>query len=112
MTRVWTALLLAVDLPWRVVIAGLSTAWLIVWHRSTLSPAIVRLEYDGLSHTGAVLYACMLSLTPGTSAIGLDVARRSLLLHVLDGGRADRVRRDARRHLETRLKTLFPERPA
>lgn len=109
MTRAWTAALLLGDFLWHVVTAGLTTAWQIVRHRSGLSPAVVRLEYEGLSPTGVVLYACMLSLTPGTSAIDVDVERRTLLLHVLDGQQAPQALDGVRRRVETRLKVLFPE---
>lgn len=109
MTRFWTAAVLLADFLWHVITAGVTTAWQIVRHRSGLSPALVHLEYDGLSPTGAVVYASLLSLTPGTSAIDIDVERRTLLLHVLDGRHANQVLDDARRRVEARLKVLFPE---
>jgi len=109
MTRVWTAAVLLGDFFWHVISAGVTTAWQILRYRSVLTPTIVSLEYDGLSPTGAVVYACLLSLTPGTSAIDVDVERHTLVLHLLDGRQASRTLDDARRRFELRLKVLFPE---
>jgi multicomponent K+:H+ antiporter subunit E/multicomponent Na+:H+ antiporter subunit E len=109
MTRAWPALALAVDFLWHVVTAGLTTAWWIVRRGPRLHPVVIALPYTGLSRTGVVIYGCLLSLTPGTTTIDVDVSTRTLRLHLLDGHRADATAEEVRRRFETRLQRVFPE---
>lgn len=109
MTRAWPALVLAVDFLWHVVTAGLTTAWWIVRPGPRLQPVVITLPYTGLSRTGVVIYGCLLSLTPGTTTIDVDVNARSLRLHLLDGHRAEATTEDVRRRVEARLQRVFPE---
>jgi multisubunit Na+/H+ antiporter MnhE subunit len=108
MRRVLVALVLLADFLWHVVTAGVSTAWLIVYRGSRVEPRIIRVSYTGVSEIGAAFYACMLSLTPGTTAIDFDPATRTLLLHVLDGPRAAATVAAARARFERRFAVLFP----
>lgn len=109
MTHLWTAVGLLADLLWHVVIAGVTTAWWIVRPGRRVSPVVVRVRYQAMSPGGAVVYACLLSLTPGTTAIDVDVETRTLVLHVLDGRQAPRAMQDVRQRFERRLQVLFPD---
>ena len=103
--------LLAVFLG-QVVIGGLSTAWTILRPGVRPQPTVLRLGYEGLSPIGAALLACLVTLTPGTTAIDLDLERRELLLHLLDGREAREAGEHIRRRFERRLRVVFPERRA
>jgi multisubunit Na+/H+ antiporter MnhE subunit len=104
------SVVLIVSFAWQVVVAGASTAWLIVQPHRRPAPGLVRMEYEALSPTGAVLLACLVTLTPGTTAVDVDVSRRTLLLHMLDESRGRRSLAGIRRHFERHLQVLFPER--
>lgn len=110
MTALLAGSILMVDFIWHVITAGITTAWWIVRPGRRLSPAVVRLPYSGISPGGAVLYACLLSLTPGTTTIDLDPQAQTLRLHILDGARASQTVEGVRRRFERRLRQLFPER--
>lgn len=94
---------------WQVIVAGTTTAWIILRPGVRPSPALVPMPYEGLSPTGAVVLACLISLTPGTTAIDIDPARSRLLLHLLDGRGSDEAIAEIRRRFERPLRVLFPE---
>lgn len=84
-------------LSWRFfmhcVISGLSTARIILQPKQTGDGAtaerdrcggIVRMPFAPMSETGAALLGAMVSLTPGSSAIDIDLERREMVLHLLD----------------------------
>ena len=68
------------------------------------------MRYGELSDTGAVLLGSLITLTPGTTTIDIDPARRTLLLHVLDGADPRATVADVRAAFEAPLRRLFPER--
>lgn len=94
-----------------LVIGGAMTAWYILRPGPRPQPALVPMTYEGLSPTGAALLACLITLTPGTSAVDVDVDRRRLLLHLLDGGDPDTAIAAIRQRFERRLRPVFPEAP-
>ena len=108
MRRAAVAFVLAADFFIQVVQAGLSTAWIIVRPGPRPDPAVIRVPYEGLSPMGAVVYACMLSLTPGTTTLDVDVDAQTLTLHVLDGASATATIDDAQRRVARRLQAVFP----
>lgn len=107
--RASAALVLLAIFVWQVVTAGLSTAWSILRPGQRPEPALLRVGYDGISPFGAAVLACLVTLTPGTTAIDLDLERRTLLLHLLDGSQAGGVADHVHRWFERRLRLVFPE---
>lgn len=82
----------AVVLPWRfgwaIVTSGVQTIAAIVRQGLAIGtpppPAFVRIDFSPMSAQGAALLGCMISLTPGTTVIDIDMARRQMVLHMLD----------------------------
>jgi multisubunit Na+/H+ antiporter MnhE subunit len=110
LTRWCAALSLLVRFPLEVVLSGWATAWLILSGGPTRQPGLVRLTYaEGLSETGAVVLGLLITLTPGTTTLDLDPARRELLLHVLDSTQAEAALAAIRRHFELPVRALFEE---
>jgi multisubunit Na+/H+ antiporter MnhE subunit len=106
----WIALRLLARFLWQVVASGLATAWLIVRPGARPQPALARMPIAGLSETGAALLGCMVTLTPGTTAIDIDMQRGEMLLHLLDGADPEAAVAGIRRHFEPSLVRLFPAR--
>lgn len=109
MYRLGVAVILGAVFLWQVVVAGTTTAWLILRPGVRPSPMLVPMPYEGLSPTGAVVLACLVSLTPGTTVIDIDPGRHRILLHLLDGRAAAEAIAEIRRRFERRLRVLFPE---
>lgn len=92
----------------QLVLSGLGTAWLIVRPGSIRPSGLVRVPFEGLNETGAAVLGSLLTLTPGTTALDIDMERRTLLIHLLDATHPERTASEIRRHFEIPLRRLFP----
>lgn len=97
---------------WQVVVSGLATAWLIVRPGVRPQPALVRMPFSGLDETGAALLGCMMTLTPGTTAIDIDLQAGEMLVHLLDGRDPAAALAPVHEQFERPLRRLFPARAA
>lgn len=108
------ALVLLVRFLIALLVAGVQTVWVIVKTGVGAGPppiAFVRVRYAPMSPVGAAILGSLVSLTPGTTAIDIDLGRRELLLHVLDASDVEGLVAGIRRDFEPGLVTLFGERP-
>lgn len=94
-----------------VVLSGWATARLIVAGGGEMRPGLARMRYGDLSETGAVALGLLITLTPGTTTVDIDPARRELLLHLLDTARAEETLATIRHRFERYVRVLFGERP-
>ena len=106
--RTLLAVRLLATFLWQIVASGVSTAWLIVRPGSRPQPALVRMSFSGLNETGAALLGCMITLTPGTTAIDIDMERGEMLLHLLDGADPATSLASVHEDFERPLRELFP----
>lgn len=106
--RMFVALSLLAVFLWQVVASGLATAWLIVRPGTRPQPALARMKFSGLNETGAALLGCMMTLTPGTTTIDIDMERNEMLVHLLDGRDPAAALASAHDDFERPLRELFP----
>jgi multisubunit Na+/H+ antiporter MnhE subunit len=97
---------------WQIVTSGVATAWLIVRPGARPTPALVRMPFSGLNETGAALLGCMMTLTPGTTTVDIDMARNEMLVHLLDGADPEAALASAHDEFERPLRELFPPEPS
>jgi multicomponent K+:H+ antiporter subunit E/multicomponent Na+:H+ antiporter subunit E len=102
------ATLLLVRFLWQVVLSGATTAWQIVRPGLRPVPALARMRFSNLDENGAALLGCMVTLTPGTTTIDIDMQREEILLHLLDGSDPAAVVAGIRHQFERYLQQLFP----
>lgn len=69
--------------------------------------AFYRVPFAPMRAQGAALLGCMVSLTPGTTTLDIDMERHELLLHVLDGSDPQALLDGIRRDFEPGLCLLF-----
>jgi multisubunit Na+/H+ antiporter MnhE subunit len=110
MRRSVIALKLLATFLWQIVTSGVTTAWLIVRTGARPTPALVRMKFSGLNDTGAALLGSMMTLTPGTTAVDIDMARGEMLVHLLDGADPEAALASAHEDFERPLRELFPSR--
>lgn len=108
MRRAWIAVSLLATFLWQIVASGTVTAWIIVRPGVRPTPALVRMRFAGLSETGAALLGCMITLTPGTTTIDIDMARGEMLLHLLDGADPAAALASVHADFERPLRVLCP----
>jgi len=105
--RLFAAVVVLLSFLRAVAVAGSETAWVILRASGGGSraprPGFIRMRFAPLTEQGAALLGCMVTLTPGTTTIDVDMQRRELLLHVLDlrdpEGQVTAIRRDFERYL-------------
>lgn len=105
----------AIALPWRftaaMVTSGVQTVGAIARHGLSIGTpppaAFVRIGFAPLSAQGAALLGCMISLTPGTTVVDVDMAQREMVLHMLDTRHATAAVEAIRRRFEPPLQAWF-----
>ena len=106
-------LLLTVRFVVAVFIGGFRTVAIILragrGGDAAVVPGFVRVRFAPMSPRGAALLGCMVSLTPGSTLIDIDLVRRELLLHVLDASDTQAVVDGIRREFEPAFIVLFGE---
>lgn len=93
------------------VLAGIATARLIL-RRSPPPAGLVRMPFAPMSPAGAAILGAMVTLSPGTTVIDIDLARREMLLHLLDTRDVAAALAAVRRDFEGDIVALFPEEAA
>lgn len=98
------ALVLLGRFVWALLLSGVQTAGVILRGGRGLPPAaLIRMRFAPMSPAGAAILGSLITLTPGTTTLDIDMARRELLLHVLDASDpqavVDGIRQDFERHL-------------
>ena len=100
-----------VVLTWRFTSAMLVSAWTtsrtILFASDAPDRGYARFAYGDLHDAGVMLLAAMVTLTPGTSTIDIDIERRELLLHVLDTRDLEIVLEELRRDFLLPIRVLF-----
>jgi multisubunit Na+/H+ antiporter MnhE subunit len=113
MNRVTAAAVLPVRFGWAMVTSGLQTVAAIVRQGLAIGqppPAsFVRIGFAPMSARGAALLGCMVSLTPGTTVIDIDMPQRQMVLHMLDTSEAAAAVEAIRRDFEPPLVAWFGE---
>ena len=66
------------------VLSGWDTARVIMQDPSTVHSGMTRMPYGELDPKTASLLGALISLTPGTTTVAIDLQRREILLHLLD----------------------------
>ncbi|WP_460565056.1 Na+/H+ antiporter subunit E [Hydrogenophaga aquatica] len=111
--KVLAAVLLALRFLKAVMVSGLQTVVVIVrastGERRPPPAAFLRVRFAPMSAQGAALLGCMVTLTPGTTTLDIDMDRKELLLHVLDASDTDALVEGIRRDFEPGLVALFGE---
>lgn len=111
MARFAVATLLTLRFLRALIVSGLQTVRIIAGaSRVSGSPppsGFVRMGFAPMGARGAALLGNMVSLTPGTTTIDIDMERRELLLHVLDASEPERLVAGIRRDFETGIAALF-----
>jgi multicomponent K+:H+ antiporter subunit E/multicomponent Na+:H+ antiporter subunit E len=90
-----------------VIASGWTTAGIILGGGRQLRPGFVRMPYGDLPDTAANFLGALVTLTPGTTTVDIDLERREYVLHLLDMERAETTLRSIRRDFVTPVRILF-----
>jgi multisubunit Na+/H+ antiporter MnhE subunit len=116
MNGLLAAIVLSLRFTRAVIVSGIDTIRVIIRSGGpggkAPSVALVRVRFAKMSARGAALLGSMVSLTPGTTTLDIDMERYELLLHVLDASDTDALVRGIREEFEPGLLVLFGDKEA
>ena len=105
--RAGTVLQLLAVFAWDMVVANLAVARAALSPRLRLRPRFVHVAIDLQDPAAATLLAAMVTLTPGTVSVDLDLERRELRVHGLLVDDAAAVAALIKARYEARIKEIF-----
>ncbi|MBI1283980.1 MAG: hypothetical protein GC183_06545 [Thiobacillus sp.] len=111
MNRLWALGRLGTNFLREAIRSGWTTALIILRGDKALQPGFVHMPYGDLSDTAANFLAALVTLTPGTTTVDIDLERRELRLHLLDARQAEASLASIRRDFLLPVRTLFGGRP-
>lgn len=88
-------------------VSGWVTARIILRRGPLPQPGFVRLAYGELPAGAASFLGALVSLTPGTTTVDIDLDRGELLLHLLDVERAETILAAIGSDFVQPIRTLF-----
>lgn len=114
MRKGWIAIRLLLRFARAVLVSGWQTIRIILASRhparSSAQPGFARIGFAPMSEAGAALLGAMVSLTPGTTTLDIDMETRVLILHLLDTAAGEAVLVVIREEFEPLLCALFAPR--
>lgn len=107
MSRLAAAIVLLLRFLWQVLVSGVATARIVLRPGELPRSGLIRIGFAPMSEGGAALLGCLVTLTPGTTVIDIDMARREMLLHVLDISASEAAVASIREDFERHVLRLF-----
>lgn len=90
-----------------VLVSGWITAVIILRGGKAVRPGFARMSYGDLGDTAANLLGALITITPGTTTVDIDLERKEFLLHLLDAERAEATLASIERDFLWPIRTLF-----
>jgi multicomponent K+:H+ antiporter subunit E len=92
---------------WQVVASTGRLALVVLRPRIELQPRFLDVPLDLKGELPRFLFACLITMTPGTMSVGLDSERGVLMVHVLDAPDPDAAIREMKQTFEQPLVRIF-----
>jgi multisubunit Na+/H+ antiporter MnhE subunit len=77
-------LMLAINFLKSALLSGLDTARLILRDQRFAHSGLARMPYGDLGDTSASILSALVTLTPGTTVIEIDLQQKEFIIHLLD----------------------------
>lgn len=108
MRRAWAWLRVAATFLAELAKSTFATIRAVLGPADRLRPAILAVPLDIRSPAGTVLFADMVTLTPGTTSLDVSADGRTLYVHVLDAPDRDAAIAGMKSTLEARTREVLP----
>jgi multisubunit Na+/H+ antiporter MnhE subunit len=90
-----------------VVRAGVQTTKIILRRDPGLNPGFFEYFFEPMSEVGATLLGSLITLTPGTTTVDIDMEKGRLWVHLLDLRGLEDAKREIRTDFEEPILELF-----
>jgi multicomponent K+:H+ antiporter subunit E len=101
------ALVFALIYIWEVIHSTWKLALIVLHPKPEIRPCFIDVPLDLRGELPRFLFACLISMTPGTMSVGLDRERGVLIVHVLDAPDPDTAVREMKKTFEQPLVRIF-----
>ena len=105
--RAGAALGLATVFLYDIVVANVAVARAVLGPMSRIQPRFVRVPLSIADPAATTLLAAMVTLTPGTVSVDIDLPARALTLHMLLGDDEQAAVRQIKTRYEARIREIF-----
>ncbi len=105
--KAYHALVFILFYLWEVVFSTYKLALTVLSPEIKLNPRFIDVPLDLQNELPRFLFACLISMTPGTMSVGLDRERGVLIVHVLDAPDPAAAVRAMKRNFEQPLVRIF-----
>lgn len=92
---------------WEVMHSTWKLALIVLHPKPDLNPCFIDVPLDLKDELPRFLFACLISMTPGTMSVGLDQERGVLIVHVLDAPDPAAAVRNMKKTFEQPLVRIF-----
>lgn len=92
---------------WQIVLSTGRLAVLVLQPRPALHPRFVEVPLDLRGEMPRFLFACLITMTPGSLSVGLDRTHGVLIVHLLNAPDPDAAVRAMKETFETPLIRIF-----
>ncbi len=90
-----------------VVLSTVRIAWLVIQPKVDLRPCFLEVPLDLKGEFPVLLFACLISMTPGTLSVAFDRDRRVLLVHFIHEPSPDGAVAEVKEKFERPLLRIF-----
>jgi multisubunit Na+/H+ antiporter MnhE subunit len=105
MKKLFALLLLVFNFIKSALLSGWDTARVIL-RQPNIEGGLMRMSYGELSPAAASVLGAMITLTPGTTVVKIDLEQREFILHLLDLGQRETALATIQRDFTTPLALL------
>ncbi|MFC0253407.1 Na+/H+ antiporter subunit E [Massilia consociata] len=96
---------------WRLLVAIVRSGWHISWRivrpQRRFAPGFAEYTFEPMGPAATTALACLISLTPGSTAVEVDAAAGRIRLHLLDAGASEATLGEIRSLFESAVRALF-----
>ncbi|TFH28693.1 MAG: hypothetical protein E4H00_08310 [Myxococcales bacterium] len=107
MRRLVAAIELAGHFLLAVIRSGIQTTKIILWPDPEFEPGFMEYFFEPMTEVGATLLGSLITLTPGTTTVDIDMQRGRLWVHLLDVRGAEGARSEIQAEFEKPILVLF-----
>lgn len=105
--RLFHAVVFVLIYLWEIILSTARIAVLVLSPKIRLTPCFVEVPLDLEGELPRFLFACLISMTPGSMSVGLDQENNMLLVHLLDAPDPDAAVAEMKSVFEQPLVRIF-----
>jgi multicomponent Na+:H+ antiporter subunit E len=92
---------------WEIIISNLRVAYYVIMPNNRMKPGIIAVPLDIKTDVEIIMFANMITLTPGTLSLDISQDRETLYVHSIYIDDVEKFKSDLKNNLEKRIQEAF-----